>query len=124
MPPPSEFKSDVGKRLRSAREEAGLTQEEAAETIGVSRHNLSAWERGVSQPMSDKLPPAAALYGVSTDWILGRESDLETIMSEPELALRASRDDLSPGALKEIADLIRWKRQQARRQRDEGEPGG
>lgn len=39
----------IGKKLRQARTQAGLTQEQAAERILVSRQTVSNWETGVSQ---------------------------------------------------------------------------
>lgn len=39
---------DIGKKLRNARNAAKLTQESAAELLGVSRQTVSNWETGVS----------------------------------------------------------------------------
>lgn len=39
---------DIGKKLRDARNAAKLTQESAAESLGVSRQTISNWETGVS----------------------------------------------------------------------------
>lgn len=39
---------DIGKKLKDARNAAGLTQESAAESLGVSRQTISNWETGVS----------------------------------------------------------------------------
>ncbi|MFQ7139283.1 helix-turn-helix transcriptional regulator [Evtepia sp.] len=40
---------EIGKKLRQARTQAGLTQEQAAERILVSRQTVSNWETGGSQ---------------------------------------------------------------------------
>ena len=37
---------DIGQKLKSARTSAGLTQEEVAEALGVSRQTISNWENG------------------------------------------------------------------------------
>lgn len=37
---------DIGKKLRDARNAAKLTQESAAESLGVSRQTVSNWETG------------------------------------------------------------------------------
>lgn len=39
----------LGKQLLSARKQASLSQEEAANRLGISRQTLSKWEMGVSQ---------------------------------------------------------------------------
>lgn len=40
---------DFGNNLRLIRKEKGLTQEQFAEMLGVSRQAVSKWESGVSQ---------------------------------------------------------------------------
>ena len=40
---------DVGSKIRQARIDAKLTQEYAAQFLGVSRQTISNWENGVSQ---------------------------------------------------------------------------
>lgn len=49
--------------LRRLRRRTGLSQARVAERIGVSRHSLSAWERGAPPPLW-ALRPLAGLYGV------------------------------------------------------------
>lgn len=41
---------EIGKKLKNARIEAGLTQEKAAEKIDVSRQTISNWENEKSYP--------------------------------------------------------------------------
>ncbi len=40
---------DIGTKLKDARVLAGLTQEQVAEELCVSRQTMSNWENGVSQ---------------------------------------------------------------------------
>ena len=39
---------DIGSKIKNARIDAQLTQEQVAEALGVSRQTMSNWERGVS----------------------------------------------------------------------------
>lgn len=39
---------DIGSKIKNARISAAITQEQAAESIGVSRQTMSNWENGVS----------------------------------------------------------------------------
>lgn len=39
---------NIGRKLRDARKNSGLTQESVAELLGVSRQTVSNWENGVS----------------------------------------------------------------------------
>lgn len=60
--------SDIGKRLRLARIQAGLTQRETADRLGVSgRGWLSALESGKRSPYLDTVERLAAVYGVSVE---------------------------------------------------------
>jgi Zn-dependent peptidase ImmA (M78 family)/transcriptional regulator with XRE-family HTH domain len=54
----------LGERLRVARAAAGLTQEHAAEKLGVARTTLVAIEGGDRQPRPEELVALGGLYGV------------------------------------------------------------
>lgn len=41
---------EIGSKLKNARNENGLTQEQAAELLGVSRQTISNWENNKSYP--------------------------------------------------------------------------
>ena len=53
--------------LRSARINAGLSQKEAADRLGISTKTLSKWENGATFPTADKIPAICELYGVPYD---------------------------------------------------------
>ena len=61
----------VGARISRLRREAGLTQMELANRLGISFQAVSNWERGVSMPDISKLGELADLFRVSIDQILG-----------------------------------------------------
>lgn len=61
---------DIAKRLADRRRAAGLTQEELAEKLGVSRQAVSKWECSESSPDTDNLISLARLYDVSLDDLL------------------------------------------------------
>lgn len=58
-------------RLAELRRDHGLSQEELAEKLGVSRQAVSKWERAESSPDTDNLIALAQLYGVTLDVLLG-----------------------------------------------------
>lgn len=53
--------------LRAARINRGLSREQAGEAIGVSRHVIANWERGLSYPHITLIPRIEAAYGLSYD---------------------------------------------------------
>lgn len=61
---------EIGRKLRQARTQAGLTQEQAAERILVSRQTVSNWETGKSFPDLLSIVRCSELYGVSLDALL------------------------------------------------------
>ena len=70
----------LGERIQSYRKKNGLSQEQLAEALGVSRQAVSKWELNDAQPDLDKVLALARLFQVSTDTLLGNESP------EPEAA--------------------------------------
>ena len=61
----------VGMRIAEYRREAGLSQEELADKLFVTRQALSKWERGMSIPSIDTLCEISKLFSVSFEEILG-----------------------------------------------------
>jgi len=57
-------------RIATARKNAGLSQEQLGEHLGVSRQAVSKWESGQSNPDLQYIISMARLFGVSTDWLL------------------------------------------------------
>lgn len=59
-------------KFRTARQLKKLKAIEAAELLGISQPTLSAWETGNKAPSVEGLEKMADLYGVTTDFLLGR----------------------------------------------------
>lgn len=59
--------------IRYYRKKMGLTQEELARKIKVSRPMLSKWENGTSVPDLEAVVKLSELFGVSIDRLLGKE---------------------------------------------------
>lgn len=60
--------NDVGKKLKSLRKAKRLTQQSAADALGVKRSTISNYEIGRRLPPIDYLQNAAAFYGVGLDF--------------------------------------------------------
>ncbi len=64
-------------RLYQLRREWGISQEELANIIGVSRQAVQKWESGASQPNMDNLVAISEYFGVTLDYLLkGGENDV------------------------------------------------
>lgn len=66
---------DTENMLFECRRKAGITQQEAADFLGVSRQTLSKWETGKSTPDGVFLKGICELYQISANEILGIETE-------------------------------------------------
>ena len=64
----------VSDRIRLLRERRGLTQSELAKQLGITRSSVNAWEQGISVPSTQSSVDLAAIFKISTDYLLGVES--------------------------------------------------
>ena len=60
----------LGERLYELRKKKGLSQEEVAEKLNVTRQSVSKWETDESKPDFDKIVPICELYEISTNELL------------------------------------------------------
>ena len=64
----------LSENIAQLRKAMGLSQEQLAEQVGVSRQSISKWETGQSAPELDKLIALSRVFGVSTDALLGNDA--------------------------------------------------
>ena len=97
--------SEIGERLRIAREAAGLTQAVAAEKIDVARTTIVAIERGQRRIKTNELQGLCSLYGTSANAILRQEAvHLDMVPRFRKLA--QSADDAAERAACLLNDLV------------------
>lgn len=65
----------IGQKITALRTHAGISQEELAARLCVSRQSVSKWELGAALPQIDKILELSALFSVSTDILLKDEYD-------------------------------------------------
>lgn len=68
----------IGNKICTLRRDAGLSQEELAEKLYVTRQAVSKWERGRSMPAIDILYELTGLFDVSLDFLLDQAEYDET----------------------------------------------
>ena len=61
-----------GEKLQKLRTRAGLSQDQLAELLDVSRQAVSKWETGTADPSTSNLLALAKLFGVSAEELLRR----------------------------------------------------
>ena len=95
-----------GRRLKAAREAAGIRQAYVAEVLGVTRQAVGQWESGKSSPNPDTLARLAEIYGVTVDELVGRAKPLHIIRRGMPLPPPGA-EHLSEEELREIEERAR-----------------
>lgn len=82
---------EIGKKLKNARIEAGLTQEKAAEKIDVSRQTISNWENEKSYPDIISVIALSDLYSVSLDELLKGDKKMAEHLEESTNVVKSNK---------------------------------
>lgn len=82
----------LGKRIVYHRKRLGMTQDKLAEHLGVTAQAVSKWENDQACPDISTLPRLAALFGITTDELLG----ISTPAREAELVDDDHADSTTP----------------------------
>lgn len=65
----------LAEKIYQERRKLGLSQEQFAEKMDISRQAVSKWESGQSMPDLDKIVAMSQIFGVSTDYLLKEEEN-------------------------------------------------
>ncbi|EAD0621350.1 helix-turn-helix transcriptional regulator [Listeria monocytogenes] len=96
-----------GNRLKQLRKNNNKTQEDISKILGISRGAYSHIENGRNEPDMETIVKLANIFGVSTDYLLGRSNNsfIDTIAAH--IDSNATEDDI-----KEILAYIEEKRKE------------
>lgn len=73
---------EIGSKLKNARNEKKITQEQAAEFLGVSRQTISNWETNKSYPDIISVIKMSDIYSVSLDHLLKEDHSMKQTYQE------------------------------------------
>ncbi len=91
----------IGKRIKTAREKKGLTQEQLAEILGVTPNHISEIERGISGLSIPSLMGINQHLDISADYILyGR------LIEDSSNPIHAKLKELSPSQTLAVEKMI------------------
>lgn len=85
---------DIGQKLKNARVQSGLKQEDVADTVGVSRQTISNWENNRSYPDIGSVLKLSDLYAVSLDELLKEDANMRKHVEESSDLLKKCWDVL------------------------------
>ena len=63
----------LGEKLQRLRKARGMSQEELAAQMGVSRQAVSRWELNIALPDTENVVRLSELFGVTTDYLLKQQ---------------------------------------------------
>lgn len=69
-------------RLAEIRKEHKISQSELAKQIGYSQNMISQWENGTRDPNTETLKILANYFGVSVDYLIGRDKNTPEHLSK------------------------------------------
>ena len=79
-------------KLKELRETIGISQSAFAREINVAQNTVSNWERGTREPDNETLAKIADFFGVTTDYLLGREPNEDKKNNLPPLNQKDEKD--------------------------------
>ena len=98
---------EVANRLQQLRKAKGLSQEELAQILGLSRQAISKWERAETSPDTDNLICLARLYNISIDKLLDTSESTEEIkerIAQERIDEINNKDDIKEEKVEEASD--------------------
>ena len=96
----------VGDKLLDLRKKKGLSQEEVANLLNVSRQTISKWETGESKPDFDKIVPICNLYEISTNYLLTDEVIEEKQVEEKSVKNNSSAKNIAIAVSLYISSIV------------------
>ena len=84
----------IGHRIKVVRRKRGLTQQELAEIIGVTKLTISRWERGERSPNAEMVFAVAKALQTTSSYLLGETDCADGYEKENSFMLRAMRQYL------------------------------
>ena len=74
-----------GENLQKLRKEKGISQEQLAEQLGVTRQSVSKWESGASYPEMDKIVALCNMFHCDMDALINKDITEERQRKETRL---------------------------------------
>ena len=85
----------IGEKIIECRRQQGITQDDLAQYMGVSKASVSKWETSTSYPDITLLPRIASYFSITVDELLGYEPQMS------KRQIRSSIQQLSQNFLSE-----------------------
>lgn len=94
--------------LRLLRVEKGLSQQELANALKISKSSVNMYERGERQPNFETLELIADYFNVDIDYLLGRTNKTTKIIQPDTLAAHFDAQNFTKDELNEIINFVEF----------------
>lgn len=99
----------IGEKIKEARKSAGLTQEQIAEKLMVSRQAITKWESDKGIPDVENLKAISTLLNVSIDYLLDNGQDMDTFVIREPIDLSKGKKNIKTNiVLEKYPDAEIW----------------
>lgn len=86
----------------------GVKSADVARATGISNMTFSDWKKGKSTPKMDKIEKIAKYFGVTTDYMMGKKSEVPSLsMADEHFELIKLYSSLSEANQKAIMQIMR-----------------
>lgn len=106
----------IGKRIASLRRRQSLTQPMLADKMHVSQSTITSWENDRRAVGNEDLVKLADLFGVTTDYLLGRKTDLGDVPVAAHFT--EDYDNFTAAERQEIVEYIEFKKAQYKKRHE------
>lgn len=96
----------ISERIREARRNKGMTQQELADLIGVAKSTVTGYEKGNREPDALKIHAIAKALGVTGDYLLATEHVEREVFSREALNVARQYDKLNRDSQEFILTVI------------------
>lgn len=97
------MKYEIGAKIRQYRKEKGLTQEELAKEINVTKNRISNWEQGINRPDADIIGNICRVLNVSPSDLLDVHLTDDELSAHEKKVISAYRTKES---LRQAVDIL------------------
>jgi transcriptional regulator with XRE-family HTH domain len=98
----------VGKRIKELRKEKGLTQQNLAELLKITKGSICKYEKGIHEPNIDTLNLLTQIFSCSMDYLLGKTDLKDNKIKNEYMAIveYAKNKNISPEKLDKIIKAL------------------
>lgn len=83
-----------GDRLRNLRKSKNMSQDDLANTVGVSKSSISCYEKGTRTPSIETILDFMHLFGVTSDYLIGSDNLIKTIENHEPVFVTLSEEEI------------------------------